>query len=124
TAYAAVTTSSCISVVERFDIGRGLPAARSACRPTRLGVAAERQAAGRFSAGFASRRVPRGREPPGVECRIVRIDFGDVVVDTRTRELTRAGQPVPLSPKAFELLLLLIESRPRALSQPALQDRL
>ena len=55
---------------------------------------------------------------------VVRIDFGDVVVDTRTRELTRAGQPVPLSPKAFELLLLLIESRPQAISKRALQDRL
>ena len=55
---------------------------------------------------------------------VVRIDFGDVVVDTRTRELTRAGQPVPLPPKAFELLLLLIESRPRAVSKQALQDRL
>ena len=54
----------------------------------------------------------------------MRIDFGDVVVDTRTRELTRAGQPVPLSPKAFELLLLLIESRPQAVSKRALQDRL
>jgi hypothetical protein len=54
----------------------------------------------------------------------VRIDFGDVVVDTRTRELTRAGQPVPLSPKAFELLLLLIESRPQAVSKQSLQDRL
>ena len=52
------------------------------------------------------------------------IDFGDVVVDTRTRELTRAGQPVALSPKAFELLLLLIESRPQAVSKRALQDRL
>ncbi len=55
---------------------------------------------------------------------VVRIDFGDVVVDTRTRELTRAGQSVPLSPKAFELLLLLIESRPQAVSKQALQDRL
>ena len=55
---------------------------------------------------------------------VVRIDFGDVVVDTRTRELTRAGQPVPLSPKGFELLLLLIESRPQAISKRALQDRL
>ena len=54
----------------------------------------------------------------------MRIDFGDVVVDTRTREITRAGQPVPLSPKAFELLLLLIESRPQAISKRALQDRL
>ena len=60
----------------------------------------------------------------GRRMQVVRIDFGDVVVDTRTREITRAGQPVPLSPKAFELLLLLIESRPQAISKRALQDRL
>ena len=79
-------------------------------RPDAPGVAAGRHVFGRSSAG---RRM-----------QVVRIDFGDVVVDTRTRELTRAGQPVPLSPKAFELLLLLIESRPQAVSKQALQDRL
>jgi DNA-binding winged helix-turn-helix (wHTH) protein len=54
----------------------------------------------------------------------MRVDFGEVVVDTRSREITRRGQPVPLSPKAFELLLILLESRPQAVSKAALQDRL
>jgi DNA-binding winged helix-turn-helix (wHTH) protein len=55
---------------------------------------------------------------------IVRVDFGEVVVDTRTREIRRAGRSIPLSPKAFELLLILIESRPDAVTKTALQDRL
>jgi DNA-binding response OmpR family regulator len=33
--------------------------------------------------------------------------FGDVVVDVRSRTVTRAGEPCTLSPKAFELLLAI-----------------
>ena len=36
------------------------------------------------------------------------IRFGDVVVDTAARTVTRAGEPVTLTPKAYELLLALI----------------
>ena len=54
----------------------------------------------------------------------MRVDFADVAVDTRTREIRRAGEPVHLSPKAFELLLILIESRPQAVAKRVLQDRL
>jgi DNA-binding winged helix-turn-helix (wHTH) protein len=54
----------------------------------------------------------------------VRVDFADVAVDTKTREITRRGQSVHLSPKAFELLLILIESRPQAVAKRALHDRL
>jgi DNA-binding winged helix-turn-helix (wHTH) protein len=54
----------------------------------------------------------------------VRLDFADVAIDTRSREIHRAGKPVHLSPKAFELLLILIESRPQAVAKRALQDRL
>jgi hypothetical protein len=54
----------------------------------------------------------------------VRVDFADVAVDTRTREIHRAGERVHLSPKAFELLLILIESRPQAVAKRVLQDRL
>lgn len=32
-----------------------------------------------------------------------RVLFGDCVFDTETRELTRLGQPVHISPKAFRL---------------------
>jgi two-component system, OmpR family, alkaline phosphatase synthesis response regulator PhoP len=34
--------------------------------------------------------------------------FGDVEVDTSTRTVRRAGTPVPLTPKAFDLLLALL----------------
>jgi DNA-binding response OmpR family regulator len=34
--------------------------------------------------------------------------FGDVVVDTAARTVTRAGEPVTLTPKAYELLLALV----------------
>ena len=50
--------------------------------------------------------------------------FGDFVLDLDARELVRAGTPVSLSPKAFQLLGLLVECHPRALSKTELQDRL
>ena len=36
------------------------------------------------------------------------IRFGDVVVDTAARTVTRAGSPCALTPKAYELLLALV----------------
>jgi non-specific serine/threonine protein kinase len=54
----------------------------------------------------------------------VRWTFGDFVLDLDARELLRAGAPVSLSPKAFQLLGTLVEACPRALSKSALQDRL
>jgi len=52
------------------------------------------------------------------------VRFGDCEFDASTRELRRADRPVALSPKAFELLVLLIESRPRPLAQGHLRDAL
>ena len=46
--------------------------------------------------------------------------FGDCVVDGGTRQLLRAGREVPVSPKAFELLELLLRCRPRAASRTRL----
>ena len=46
------------------------------------------------------------------------------MLDLDTRQLTRDGRERHLSPKAFELLALLVEERPKALSKPALQQRL
>ena len=54
----------------------------------------------------------------------MRIQFGECTFDPVRREVRRAGQPVRLSPKAFELLRLLVESRPRAQSKDALFERL
>ena len=52
------------------------------------------------------------------------VRFGPFVLDPDTRELLRAGVPVPLSPKAFELLCLLVDNRPKAMAKSDLQDRL
>jgi DNA-binding winged helix-turn-helix (wHTH) protein len=54
----------------------------------------------------------------------VTVRFGACVLDPERRELRRAGDVVHLSPKAFELLLALLESRPRALSKEDLRQRL
>jgi DNA-binding response OmpR family regulator len=43
--------------------------------------------------------------------------FGDCELDVSSRTLTRAGKPVKLSPKEFELLLFLVENPGRALSR-------
>jgi DNA-binding winged helix-turn-helix (wHTH) protein len=48
--------------------------------------------------------------------------FGDFELDQERRQLLRSGQPVPLEPKAFELLSLLVDRRPRALSRAQIRD--
>ena len=48
--------------------------------------------------------------------------FGDFELDQERRQLLRSGQPVPLEPKAYELLGLLLERRPRALSKAQIRD--
>jgi DNA-binding winged helix-turn-helix (wHTH) protein len=55
---------------------------------------------------------------------VTRLHFGECVFDNETRELLRRGRPVPLSPKAFQLLEILVEHRPKALSKSDLHDRL
>jgi DNA-binding winged helix-turn-helix (wHTH) protein len=54
---------------------------------------------------------------------LMRMRFCDCRLDTDARQLFRNAQPVPLSPKAFQLLKLLIEQRPRALSKDELLER-
>ena len=54
----------------------------------------------------------------------MQVRFGTFVLDPDTRELLNAGQPVPLSPKAFELLSILVADRPKAISKSDLQERL
>jgi DNA-binding winged helix-turn-helix (wHTH) protein len=48
--------------------------------------------------------------------------FGDCIFDSETRQLLRADRPVPLSPKAFGLLELLLHRAPRAVSKREIQD--
>lgn len=45
------------------------------------------------------------------------ISFSDVVVDPSARTVTRAGSPVALSPKAFDLLLSLVRREGRVASR-------
>jgi DNA-binding winged helix-turn-helix (wHTH) protein len=54
----------------------------------------------------------------------MKLTFGDCVFDAAAHELRRGGQPVPLTPKAFELLALLVERRPVAVSKAEIRDRL
>lgn len=50
--------------------------------------------------------------------------FDDFTLDSRTRRLLRLDTEVHLSPKAFDLLSLLIENRSRAMSKGELQEKL
>lgn len=54
----------------------------------------------------------------------MRITFGEFLLDLDRRELYRGEKPVHLSPKAFQLLHLLLQERPRALSKEELTERL
>jgi Tol biopolymer transport system component/DNA-binding winged helix-turn-helix (wHTH) protein len=51
-------------------------------------------------------------------------EFGDVRVDTGRITVTRTGEPIPLEPKAFDLLVHLIENRDRLLTKDELLERL
>ena len=54
------------------------------------------------------------------------VTFGPFTLDTDTRQLLRGpnGDPVHLSPKAYELLCVLVETRPRAIAKSELHERL
>ena len=50
------------------------------------------------------------------------LQFGEFELDRERRQLLRSGRPVPLEPKAYELLSLLVERRPKALSRAQIRD--
>jgi DNA-binding winged helix-turn-helix (wHTH) protein len=54
----------------------------------------------------------------------MRLAVGDWVFDSDTREVVRSGRAVPLSPKAFALLELLIRRRPKAVSRADIHENL
>jgi DNA-binding winged helix-turn-helix (wHTH) protein len=54
----------------------------------------------------------------------MRIRFDECIIDTEQRQLLRAGDAVVLSPKAYQLLMCLVEARPKALSKDALSESL
>ena len=53
----------------------------------------------------------------------MKVQFGDFVIDSGNRQLTHAGRLVPLSPKAFDVLSLLLAERPNLVAKSALLDR-
>ena len=54
----------------------------------------------------------------------MRARFGPFTIDSETRQLLRAGTEVHLSPKAFDLLCTLIESRPKVVEKETLHARI
>ena len=54
----------------------------------------------------------------------MRVRFGTFVLDQETRELLSGDARVPLSPKAFDLLSILIDHRPKAMAKSDLQEHL
>lgn len=54
----------------------------------------------------------------------MRVSFADCTLDTGARQLQRSGRPIHLSPKAFSLLALLVELRPRAVSKAELLEKI
>jgi DNA-binding winged helix-turn-helix (wHTH) protein len=54
----------------------------------------------------------------------MRLTFGDFSLDLDTRQLLQAGDEIHLSPKAFELLVILVEERPRAMAKNELVEKL
>jgi DNA-binding winged helix-turn-helix (wHTH) protein len=53
-----------------------------------------------------------------------RYQFGDFTLDLATRQLRRQDRSIHLSPKAFDLLHMLVEQRPRLVSKDELIHRL
>ena len=56
----------------------------------------------------------------------MRVTFGEFTLDTGTRQLLRGsdGAEVHLSPKAFDLLAILLANRPGVVTKESLRDRL
>ncbi|HEY1252665.1 MAG TPA: FHA domain-containing protein [Thermoanaerobaculia bacterium] len=54
----------------------------------------------------------------------MRIRFGECLLDSETRQLSVRSEVVHIQPKAFQLLELLLENRPRAVSKSQIHERL
>lgn len=52
------------------------------------------------------------------------VQFGPFSLDETTRQLSRAKEPLRLSPKAFDLLAFLLRERPAAISKARIHQRL
>jgi DNA-binding winged helix-turn-helix (wHTH) protein len=74
------------------------------------------------SAGIRSRQRYLAEAAAG--SRTMRLSFGANVFDSDTREVFRDGRLASISPKAYALLELLIECRPKAVSKADIHARL
>ena len=54
----------------------------------------------------------------------MRTRFGAFTLDPATRQLLEDGRPIHLSPKAFDVLQVLIEARPTVVPKADLHDRI
>jgi DNA-binding winged helix-turn-helix (wHTH) protein len=54
----------------------------------------------------------------------MRVRFGECVLDSETRQLSVRGETVHVQPKAFHVLELLLETRPKALSKSQIHEKL
>lgn len=54
----------------------------------------------------------------------MKVRFGPFLLDSSARQLTREGRDIRLSPKAFDLLVLLLEKRPAVVDKATLREHL
>ncbi len=54
----------------------------------------------------------------------MRLTLGELTIDTEQRRLTRRGDEVHISPKAYAFLEMIIERRPNAVSRDEIYERL
>jgi DNA-binding winged helix-turn-helix (wHTH) protein len=73
---------------------------------------------------WGSAMTGRYDEGASLSLRRMILQFGDFVLDTGARLLRRGDQPIHLRAKTFDLLLLLVAERPKALSKSDLIERL
>jgi DNA-binding winged helix-turn-helix (wHTH) protein len=96
-----------------------------------------RSTAGRLTGGGASDSVARivtldyrgvhfdaSWESPRIYQLQMRTEFEPFTLDTGTRELLKGGQAIHLSPKAFDVLALLVERRPNVITKKDFDDRI
>jgi DNA-binding winged helix-turn-helix (wHTH) protein len=55
---------------------------------------------------------------------VVRVRFGDCLLDSETRQLFVRGEEIHVHPKAFQFLELLLQNRPKAISKGTVHERL
>lgn len=72
------------------------------------------------------RRVRLDREAVATEAKEVtgeRFHFGDLTIDLSRREVLRGGEPLPLKPQEYELLVFLARNRGMVLSRDLILER-